>query len=34
VKPGSKMPPMGVSAGGTLTDEQIDAVAAYLLTLR
>jgi cytochrome c oxidase subunit 2 len=34
VKPGSKMPPMGASAGGTLTDEQIDAVAAYLLTLR
>jgi len=34
VKPGSLMPPMGVSAGGTLTDEQIDAVAAYLLSLR
>jgi cytochrome c oxidase subunit 2 len=34
VKPGSKMPPMGVSAGGTLTDEQIDAVAAYLLSLK
>lgn len=34
VKPGSKMPPQGVSAGGTLTDDQIDAIAAYLLSLR
>lgn len=34
VKPGSLMPPMGQSAGGTLSDEDIDAVAAYLLSLR
>lgn len=34
VKPGSLMPPQGASAGGTLTDDQIDAIAAYLLSLR
>lgn len=34
VKPGSKMPPQGVSAGGTLTDDQIEAISAYLLSLR
>ncbi|MBX7110912.1 MAG: cytochrome c oxidase subunit II [Dehalococcoidia bacterium] len=34
VKPGSKMPPQGASAGGTLTDDQIAAIAAYLLSLR
>jgi cytochrome c oxidase subunit II len=34
VKPGSKMPPMGQAFGGTLTNEQIDAVAAYLLSLK
>ena len=34
VKPGSKMPPMGVSAGGALSDQEIDAVAAYLLSLK
>jgi cytochrome c oxidase subunit 2 len=34
VKPGSLMPPMGLSAGGTLSPEDIDAVAAYLLSLR
>ena len=34
VKPGSLMPPMGTSAGGTLSDEDIDAVAAYLLSLQ
>ncbi|MGE0229159.1 MAG: cytochrome c oxidase subunit II [Dehalococcoidia bacterium] len=34
VKPGSKMPPQGASAGGTLTDDQIEAISAYLLSLR
>lgn len=34
VKPGSLMPPMGKSAGGALSDEEIKAVAAYLLELK
>lgn len=36
IKPGSKMPPMGTSggAGGTLSDDEIKAVAAYLLELK
>lgn len=33
-KPGSKMPPMAQSQGGALTDEEIKAVAAYLLALK
>lgn len=34
VKPGSKMPPMAQSAGGTLTDEQIDVIIGYLQSLK
>ena len=36
IKPGSKMPPMGSSgaAGGSLSDDEIKAVAAYLLELK
>ena len=34
VKPGSLMPPMGKSAGGALSDDEIKAVAAYLLELK
>jgi cytochrome c oxidase subunit 2 len=34
VKTGSKMPAMAQSHGGALTDEEIKAVAAYLLTLK
>jgi cytochrome c oxidase subunit 2 len=34
IKPGSLMPPMAQSAGGALTSEEIDAVAAYLLSLQ
>jgi cytochrome c oxidase subunit 2 len=33
VKPGSKMPPMGAAAGGALSEEEIRAIAAYLLAL-
>ena len=33
-KPGSKMPPMAQSHGGALTDDEIKAVAAYLLALK
>lgn len=33
-KPGSKMPPMAQAHGGALTDEEIKAVAAYLLALK
>ena len=34
VKPGSLMPPMAKSAGGALSDDEIKAVAAYLLELK
>jgi cytochrome c oxidase subunit 2 len=34
VKPGSKMPPMAESAGGTLSDEQLNAIVAYLQSLK
>ena len=33
-KPGSLMPPMGKAAGGALSEEEITAVAAYLLELK
>ena len=34
VKPGSKMPPQGRDAGGTLTEDQIQYVVAYLQSLQ
>jgi cytochrome c oxidase subunit 2 len=34
IKPGSKMPPMGASAGGALSEDELRAVAAYLLALK
>lgn len=34
IKPGSHMPPYGADAGGALTDEQIDAVVTYLMSLK
>jgi cytochrome c oxidase subunit 2 len=34
IKPGSKMPPMAKAAGGALSDDEIQAVAAYLLGLK
>ena len=34
IKPGSLMPPMGQSAGGALSDDEIRAVSAYLLSLK
>ena len=33
IKPGSKMPPMGASAGGALSEEELRAISAYLLAL-
>jgi cytochrome c oxidase subunit 2 len=34
VKPGSKMPPMGKDVGGSLTDQQITYIIAYLQSLQ
>jgi cytochrome c oxidase subunit 2 len=34
VKPGSKMPALGASAGGSLTDQQITYIIAYLQSLQ
>jgi len=34
VKPGSKMPALGASAGGSLTDQQITYILAYLQSLQ
>ena len=34
VKPGSKMPPMGEHVGGSLTDQQITYIIAYLQSLQ